>query len=162
MRGRAAVVVLMLGGLGMLAWQTREVEPEGVPVPGPSAVRAENGLVWEDVVVGTGRPPAPQQIAVIRYTAWDGAGKVLASATEERPLQFTFGKNETLPAFEQGMAGMKEGGRRRLWLPASLSYQGFSAPGIAPATPLVFDLTLLDVEGKEEGPFPEGRNTVAP
>lgn len=166
MRWRALVLVLLIGGVGFLAWQTRggpaAPGPGPVPSPGAAAVMAENGLTWEDLEVGTGATPSQNRIAALRYTAWDPYGQVLASASEEDPLRFTYGTGAALPSFEQGIAGMRVGGRRRVWIPGPLAYGGDGAPGIGPGTPLVFDVTLLDADAREEGPFPEDRNSPAP
>lgn len=173
MRWRALMFAVLLGGLGVLAWQAREPEDAqpplsvvevaaGVPKPGPQAVRQEDGLVWEDLVVGTGRSPSRQAIAVFAYKAWTADGRDLGSATLEEPLAFTVGTGETVAGFEKGIADMREGGRRRLWIPADLAYSQQGAPGVAPGTDLVFDLTLIDAEGEQEGPFPKDRRTVEP
>lgn len=168
MRWRALLLVLLIGGVGFLAWQTRGGPaavggaPGPIPSPGPAAVVAENGLVWEDLQVGTGAPPSQNRISALSYTAWNADGQVLASASAEDPLRFTYGTGEALPSFEQGIADMRVGGRRRLWIPGSLAYGGDGAPGIGPGTPLVFEVTLLDVNAQEEGPYPTDRNSPAP
>lgn len=104
-----------------------------------------------DLVVGTGTQAATGNRATVAYTGWlydsnkaDGKGTQFDSGTG---FAFTLGAGAVIKGWEQGVAGMKVGGQRRLVIPPALAY-GSSSPGagIPPNATLVFDITLLNVQ----------------
>lgn len=104
-----------------------------------------------DLVVGTGTPAAAGNRATVAYTGWlydsnraDGKGTQFDSGTS---FTFTLGAGSVIRGWDQGVAGMRVGGQRRLVIPPELAY-GSSSPGsgIPPNATLVFDITLLNVQ----------------
>ncbi len=101
-------------------------------------------LVVEDVTVGTGDSVALGDTLTVNYTGLLTNGTVFDSSDAHgAPLTFTIGKGQLIRGWEQGLLGMKEGGRRLLAIPPSMGY-GANAVGAIPANSvLIFDVELL-------------------
>jgi FKBP-type peptidyl-prolyl cis-trans isomerase FkpA len=104
---------------------------------------------------GAGAPIAAGQNAVVQYTGWlyeaaapDNKGKQFDSSRNSgQPFRFVVGAGQVIKGWDQGVAGMKVGGRRRLVIPADLAYGDRGAGGLIPAgATLVFDVDLVAVE----------------
>jgi FKBP-type peptidyl-prolyl cis-trans isomerase FkpA len=103
-----------------------------------------------DLVVGTGTQAATGNRTTVAYTGWlydsskaDGKGTQFDSRTA---FTFTLGTGAVIKGWDQGVAGMRAGGQRRLVIPPELAYGNSSpGPGIPPNSTLVFDITLLSV-----------------
>src|ERR687892_355130 len=97
---------------------------------------------------GAGQTAAPGQVAVVHYTGWltDGT-KFDSSRDRGQPFSFPLGGGQVIAGWDEGVAGMKVGGRRKLVIPANLGYGEMGAPPvIPPGATLVFDVELLDVK----------------
>jgi len=110
---------------------------------------APTGLVSKDIVTGDG-PTAEQGDTVeVQYVGVDYAtGKQFdASWDSGKPFSFTLGSGQVIPGWDQGVEGMKVGGRRELIVPPDLAYgaQG-QPPAIGPNATLIFVIDLLDVQ----------------
>jgi FKBP-type peptidyl-prolyl cis-trans isomerase FkpA len=121
----------------------------------PAATAAVNSLQSEDLKTGTGAPIAAGQQAVVQYTGWlydassqDNKGKEFdSSANSGQPFRFVIGGGQVIKGWDQCVAGMKVGGRRRLVIPADLAYGQEGAGGvIPPGATLVFEVTLVAIE----------------
>ena len=124
-------------------------KPSAAP---PSAV---NSLQILELQPGAGAPIAAGQNAVVQYTGWlyeagaaDNKGKQFDSSRNSgQPFRFVVGAGQVIKGWDQGVAGMKVGGRRRLVIPADLAYGDSGAGGvIPPGATLVFDVDLVAVE----------------
>lgn len=103
----------------------------------------------EDLVVGTGATAATGDTVTVHYvgTLLDGT-KFDSSIDAGRPFTFRIGAGQVIAGWEQGVPGMRVGGRRRLTIPPSLGY-GNRANGPIPAnSTLKFDIDLLSIAGK--------------
>lgn len=103
-----------------------------------------------DVVLGTGTEAATGKTATVTYTGWlysDTAADHKGTQFDSGTYSFTLGQNQVIAGFEQGVLGMKVGGKRTLLIPSSL---GYGAAGSAPRIPanagLVFDVALTAVQ----------------
>lgn len=123
------------------------------PVALPSTTTAE-GLVITELAPGEGTPIAAGSVAVVHYTGWlydtsasDNKGtKFDSSVDRKQPFEFTIGRGEVISGWDQGVEGMKVGGKRRLVIPAALAYGDRGAGGvIPPGATLVFDVELLGI-----------------
>jgi FKBP-type peptidyl-prolyl cis-trans isomerase FkpA len=123
------------------------------PAPPPAA--SVSSLTSEDLETGTGAPIAAGQQAVVQYTGWlydtataDKKGKEFdSSANSGQPFRFVIGGGQVIKGWDQGVLGMKVGGRRRLIIPADLAYGDAGAGGvIPPGATLVFDIKLIGIE----------------
>jgi FKBP-type peptidyl-prolyl cis-trans isomerase FkpA len=124
------------------------------PAPPPPAASVSS-LTSEDLETGTGAPIAAGQQAVVQYTGWlydtataDKKGKEFdSSANSGQPFRFVIGAGQVIKGWDQGVLGMKVGGRRRLIIPADLAYGDAGAGGvIPPGATLVFDIKLIGIE----------------
>ena len=136
--------------LGLLAACGGGPAPESV-----SAVPTVATLVVEDLQVGSGAPVTAGQKAVVQYTGWlyetsapGKKGKEFDSSRNSgRPFSFVVGAGQVIKGWDQGVLGMKVGGRRRLTIPPDLGYGDIGAGGvIPPGAALVFDVELVAVE----------------
>ena len=105
-------------------------------------------LKIEDLVVGTGREAVPGTAITVHYTGWltDGA-KFDSSLDRGVPFQFPLGAGHVIQGWDQGVVGMKVGGKRRLTIPPQLAYGENGQGPIPPNATLIFEVELLNVEG---------------
>jgi len=104
-------------------------------------------LVIEDLVVGSGKEARPGCSLRVHYTGWLSDGtKFDSSVTRKSPFTFKLGAGRVIKGWDEGLVGMKEGGRRRLTIPPHLGYGETGAGGdIPPNATLVFEIELLQV-----------------
>jgi peptidylprolyl isomerase len=115
-------------------------------LPEKGQKKMDNGLIIEDLVVGTGASPTATSTVVCHYTGWLTDGTQFDSSRERgEPLSFRL--NQVIKGWQEGLLTMKVGGRRKLTIPAAMGY-GASGAGesIPPNAVLVFDVELLDVK----------------
>ncbi len=104
-------------------------------------------LEISDIAVGTGAKAAGQQMVEVHYTGWlqDGT-KFDSSLDRGQPLAFQRGAGNVIQGWDQGVVGMKVGGKRRLVIPPHLAYGDRGFPGaIPPNSTLVFEVELVGV-----------------
>jgi FKBP-type peptidyl-prolyl cis-trans isomerase FkpA len=103
-------------------------------------------LQMEDLVVGTGPEAKKGQTVSVHYTGWLTDGKKFDSSKDHgQPFSFALGRGQVIQGWDEGVVGMKVGGRRKLTIPPEMGYgkQGF--PGaIPPNSTLVFEVELLE------------------
>jgi FKBP-type peptidyl-prolyl cis-trans isomerase len=107
------------------------------------------GLVVEDVVVGTGEEAVAGKTVSVHYTGKLTNGTVFDSSIPRgEPFKFVLGAGMVIKGWDQGVAGMKVGGKRKLTIPAPLAYGNQEVGGgkIPAGSTLVFDVELLAVE----------------
>ena len=116
-----------------------------------TAIKTASGLLIEDLVVGNGATAAAGQRVSVHYTGWlDSGGKPGAkfdsSKDRGQPFMFSLGKGEVIRGWDEGVAGMKIGGKRKLTIPPELGYGPRGAGGVIPPNAtLVFEVELLGV-----------------
>jgi peptidylprolyl isomerase len=117
-------------------------EPKVTPPSGP----APSKLVTKDLIVGTGAEAKSGDNVTVNYVGvlYKGGKEFDASWKRKEPFSFPLGKGQVIPGWDQGVAGMKVGGRRELIIPSALAYgANGSPPTIPPNAPLVFVVDLL-------------------
>ena len=117
-------------------------------VDSAALTKTASGLQYQDVAVGNGDEARQGQVAVVHYTGWltDGT-KFDSSRDRGEPFSFPVGGGQVIAGWDEGVAGMKVGGRRKLVIPANLGYGEMGAPPvIPPGATLVFDVELLEVK----------------
>lgn len=108
--------------------------------------RTGSGLYVEDVTVGTGEAATAGRTAVVHYTGWLPNGTEFDSSRGRAPFSFELGQGNVIEGWEQGVDGMRVGGRRRLVIPSSLGYGAAGAGDVIPPNAtLVFDVELLEL-----------------
>ena len=107
-----------------------------------------NGLTYQDVTEGTGAEAKKGDQVSVHYTGWlmDGT-KFDSSKDRNAPFEFRLGGGQVIKGWDEGVAGMKIGGTRKLTIPPSLGYGARGAGGVIPPNAtLVFEVELLGVE----------------
>jgi peptidylprolyl isomerase len=103
----------------------------------------------EDLVTGEGDEATPGRKVTVHYVgvAFRSGAEFDASWDRGQPFQFKLGAGQVIPGWDQGVAGMRVGGRRKLTIPSALAYGARGAGGvIEPHEPLVFVVDLLSVD----------------
>lgn len=104
------------------------------------------GLHVLDLTEGTGAEAAVGQKVVVHYTGWFLDGEKFDSSVDRGEVfDFLLGRGEVISGWDQGVAGMRVGGRRRLVIAPALAYGVQGRPGIPPNSTLVFDVELFQV-----------------
>jgi peptidylprolyl isomerase len=106
-------------------------------------------LVLDDLAVGDGDEATAGRKVTVHYVgvSFLTGEQFDASWDRGQPFEFKLGKGQVIPGWDQGVAGMKVGGRRRLTIPSALAYGARGAGGaIKPHEPLVFVVDLLAVD----------------
>jgi peptidylprolyl isomerase len=115
-------------------------------------VKTASGLRYEDHKVGDGAEAVKGKIVVVHYTGWlDDHGKkgkkFDSSVDRGKPFTFPLGAGRVIKGWDEGVAGMKVGGKRTLYIPSSLGYGARGAGrAIPPNADLIFDVELLEVK----------------
>jgi len=116
--------------------------------PGAKVTSTASGLKYEDMVVGTGATPKAGQTCSVHYTGWLTNGNKFDSSRDRgQPFTFPIGQGSVIKGWDEGVMGMKVGGKRKLWVPPALAYgaDGYP-PVIPPNSTLVFEVELLGVQ----------------
>ena len=105
-------------------------------------------LIIEDIIVGQGAEAVKHSIITVNYTGWLEDGTKFDSSLNpgREPLRFTLGAGQMIQGFDQGIVGMKVGGKRKLTIPPNLGYGSQDKGIIPPNSTLIFELDLLIVE----------------
>jgi FKBP-type peptidyl-prolyl cis-trans isomerase len=138
----AGVLLLIVGGLlAAMACSRESAAPEE--------------LVITETQIGKGTEATNGRRVVVHYTGWlfepsqpeNKGTKFDSSRDRNEPFDFSLGAQQVIPGWDQGVAGMKVGGRRTLTIPPNLAYGAAGAGGVIPPNAtLIFDIELLDVK----------------
>lgn len=106
-----------------------------------------------DLLVGTGATATSSSTVTVKYTGWlydptktDDMGLQFDSTVGKLPLTVTLGAGSVIAGWDQGIPGMRAGGKRRLIIPPSLGYGSSRFASIPPNSTLVFDVELVSVQ----------------
>jgi FKBP-type peptidyl-prolyl cis-trans isomerase len=123
-----------------------------VRAAGTHTVALADGLRYTDTKLGAGAAAKPGDKLVVQYTGWlydhGKKGKKFDSSLDRgEPFTFTLGARQVIPGWDEGLVGMKAGGRRTLIIPPALAYGGAGAGGVIPPdATLLFDVELVRIE----------------
>jgi FKBP-type peptidyl-prolyl cis-trans isomerase FkpA len=155
---RSVFIALLLASAAAGAQDSSQPAAQQAPVA-PAVPAAQQGPKLEivDHVVGKGKEATLGSTVVVNYTGWffrplaaKQRGRKFDSSIDagRTPLDFQLGAGRVIKGWDQGVAGMKVGGKRTLIIPSELAYGKRGAPGgmIPPDSDLIFDVELLDVK----------------
>jgi FKBP-type peptidyl-prolyl cis-trans isomerase FkpA len=163
---RSAVFLALLGALaaGLVhADQTppTDATPASPAAPDPTVVGSASPgpvadqLIVTDTKLGTGREAVAGNTVKMHYTGWlyrplakGFKGKKFDSSAGREALEFPLGAGRVIKGWDQGIVGMRVGGKRTLIIPSELAYGSRAAPGgeIPPNSALIFDVEMVDVK----------------
>ncbi len=112
-----------------------------------ASIKTPSGLTIEDLIVGAGDAAGAGQKVSVHYTGWTTDGKKFDSSKDRgQAFVFALGRGEVIRGWDEGVAGMKVGGKRKLTIPPNLGYGARGAGGaIPPNATLLFEVELLAV-----------------
>jgi FKBP-type peptidyl-prolyl cis-trans isomerase FkpA len=123
--------------------------PQAMLFPGiiTDTVTTASGLQYKDLVVGTGQTAQTGNTVSVQYTGWLTNGtKFDSSIDRNQPFEFVLGAGNVIKGWDEGVAGMKVGGTRVLYVPPDLGYGANGSGSIPPNATLVFEVILISVK----------------
>ncbi len=107
---------------------------------------AQSGLRTQEIAAGHGEAARAGDRVGVRYTGWLASGERIDSTDGRPDFGFTLGNGVVIRGFDEGVAGMRVGGKRRLFIPAALAYGARAVPPHIPANAdLVFEVELVTI-----------------
>ncbi len=153
MRLKTTLIFLLTLSIALLAQTKKPTKAADKKADGPTAVTGKptttpSGLEYWDIKKGDGKLAEKGKKVSVHYTGWLTNGKEFDSSRDAgEPIQFDLGTGQVIKGWDEGIAGMKVGGKRQLKIPPALGYgpRGFGS-SIPPNSTLVFDVELMDVK----------------
>ena len=151
-----AITLIALAGVSgaQTAAKKTATKPPAKSAPsGPTKVtgaptKTASGLEYWDIKVGTGAVAQTGKQVKVDYTGWLTSGRKFDSSVGTgRPFDFMLGASQVIKGWDEGIVGMKVGGKRQLRIPPDLAYGAAGHPPQIPASStLIFDVRLVDVK----------------
>lgn len=147
---RASLSLFLLAGLGLTVLTSCEAgdKKDEVKKDQPKTITTDSGLKYQDLKVGTGQEAKKGDTVEVHYTGWLTNGKKFDSSLDRKEaFEFKLGAEMVIKGWDEGVAGMKVGGKRKLLIPSKLGYGARGAGNVIPPNAdLVFEVELLKVK----------------
>lgn len=117
---------------------------------GAPRVKTASGLEYQELKKGTGPEAKARQTVSVHYTGWLENGSVIDDSRQRGlPFEFILGQNQVIPGMNEGVTGMRVGGKRKLYVPPKLGYGDAGTPNgkIPPKAALTYEVELLEIKG---------------
>jgi FKBP-type peptidyl-prolyl cis-trans isomerase len=143
------IAVVVAGAVGVFLRSRSTSSGSGPAAVTGAGTTTASGLQYWDITTGTGTEAAPGKEVRVHYTGWLTDGQKFDSSVDRgEPFSFQLGAGQVIPGWDQGVAGMKVGGKRQLKIPPTLGYGERGAGGVIPPNAtLIFDVQLLGIGG---------------
>lgn len=139
-----SLTTLVLMGLIMSSDSTSAAEDKSKE---KQEIKTKSGLKYVEEIVGTGKTAKAGDNVVVHYTGWLTDGKKFDSSKDRnKPFTFALGAGRVIKGWDEGVAGMKVGGKRKLTIPPSLGYGGRAIGPIPANSTLIFEVELLSIK----------------
>jgi len=137
--GLAAVALIAFFVIRDISAKAKANQPTATPT-------LSAGLQIEDLIEGSGEAAKPGDMVSVHYTGWLEDGTVFDSSKERgQPFKFTLGSGQVIQGWDEGVVGMKVGGKRRLTIPPELGYGASGQGTIPPNATLIFEIEMLEI-----------------
>jgi peptidylprolyl isomerase len=152
----AVILFTFLAFLSATVWAAQDQKttpPPGAktgtthPKPAAQMTTTPSGLQFQDLVVGKGAQPKVGDTVVVNYTGRFTSGKIFDTSVGKKPFEFKLGRGEVIKGWDEGVASMHVGGKRKLVIPPDLAYGAGGYPGVIPPnSTLTFVVDLLNIK----------------
>ena len=140
---RALISCALLALLSIAALSAQSKPPA---VPAEKLVKSKTGLQYAELREGKGALAEKGRTVRVLYTGWLKSGKVFDSRLDKnKPIAFTIGGGSMIKGWEEGVTGMRVGGKRLIIIPPALGYGAKPQPGIPANSELTFEVELVGV-----------------
>jgi len=153
---KVAILLTILAFLSVNVWAAQEQTTTPAPAPKAATTHPKSpaqmtttpsGLQYRDLVVGKGPLPKDGDTVVVNYTGTFTNGKVFDTSVGKKPFEFHLGRGEVIKGWDEGVASMHVGGKRKLVIPPGLAYGAGGYPGVIPPnSTLTFVVELLNIK----------------
>jgi FKBP-type peptidyl-prolyl cis-trans isomerase FkpA len=136
-----------LGLLAVVGLAVAQADSPAQDKKGGKIVTTDSGLKYEELKEGTGVAAKKGDKVEVHYTGWLKDGKKFDSSVDRgQPFSFTLGAGMVIKGWDEGVQGIKVGGKRKLYIPPDLGYGQKGAGGVIPANAdLIFEVELLKI-----------------
>lgn len=140
-------VFISIAFIGYILFTDTMIKLFNSSTEGMNAEVPQTGLMVEEVAIGSGQMVESGDKVAVHYVGTLTDGKVFDSSLERNtPFIFTLGVGQVIRGWDEGLAGMRVGGKRVLTIPPEYGYGAEGAGAIPPNSTLIFEVELLDVE----------------